>query len=107
MTFLAGLWLVVGLVCVFVGKTAIGAATAHIEETYPAVFKKLSRHGVLFKGLEGSPDRARRGIAGPLLTGWLPAELKGDPVIKRAQSHWRGAFVGMIACFVFAVLTLG
>ena len=104
---LAMVSVVAAVACVFAGKTVIAAAVAHVQETHPDEFARLSRHGLLpFKGLSGDTDRARRGIAGPLLTGWLPPALKDDPVIRAAQGYWRLAFLGMIGFFGLALVLL-
>ncbi|MBY8978181.1 hypothetical protein KHP62_20390 [Rhodobacteraceae bacterium NNCM2] len=99
---------VIGVVaCVFIGKTIIAAAVAHVEETYPDEYAKLSRHGLLpFKGLSGDTDRARRGLAGPLLTGFLPKAMRDDPVLQHAKFHWRLSFAGIFVCFFLAMITL-
>lgn len=102
MLFVAG-----AVACVFTGKTIIAAAVAHIEEHYPDEFAKLSRHGLLpFKGFSGDTDRARRGLAGPLLTGFLPKAMKDDPVLLHAKFYWRAAFAGIFVCFLLAMIAL-
>ncbi|MEM0923009.1 MAG: hypothetical protein AAGF44_10550 [Pseudomonadota bacterium] len=96
------------LVCLFLGKAAIAAAASHVETAHPGEFKRLSRFGLLpIKGLSGDADRVRRGLAGPLLTGFLHKDLRGDPVIKAAQTQWRMAFSGMILSMILAMFTLG
>ena len=95
------------LVCLFLGKTAIAAAAVHVEEHYPAEFKRLSNFGLLpIKGLSGDADRVRRGLAGPLLTGFLHKDLRRDEVIAGCKRQWRLSFAGMIALMVLAIATL-
>ncbi|MEM7239345.1 MAG: hypothetical protein AAF501_16185 [Pseudomonadota bacterium] len=107
MIILAILFGIAGIACVFAGKTVIAAAISHVQETYPDEFARLSKHGLLpIKGLSGDADRARRGLAGPLLTGFLAAPLREDPVIRQAKTYWRIAFFGIIAFFVLALIAL-
>ena len=106
MMILSGLCVLAALASVFAGKAVIAAAVAHVEETHPAEYERLSRHGALFRGMQGSVDRARRGIAGPLLTGFLPRPLRGDPVLQKAKGMWRLAFAGMIGFFTLAIAFL-
>ncbi|MEM7178931.1 MAG: hypothetical protein AAGD47_08460 [Pseudomonadota bacterium] len=107
MVALALLFVIGAVACVFIGKTIIAAAVAHIEEAYPDEFARLSRHGLLpFKGLSGDTDRARRGLAGPLLTGFLPEAMREDAVLIHAKRHWRLAFCGILICFLLAMVTL-
>ncbi|MEL6476909.1 MAG: hypothetical protein AAFR17_06220 [Pseudomonadota bacterium] len=107
MTVLTVICLVALLVCLFLGKAAIAAAAAHVETAHPAEFKRLSNYGLLpIKGLSGDADRVRRGLAGPLLTGLLHKDLRGDPVIRGCQMQWRLCFAGMLLCMVLAILSL-
>lgn len=107
MIALALLFVIGAVACVFAGKTIIAAAVAHIEEVYPDEFARLSRHGLLpIKGLSGDTDRARRGLAGPLLTGFLPKAIRDDEVLIHAKRHWRLAFAGILVCFLMALVTL-
>ncbi|MEM8793615.1 MAG: hypothetical protein AAGE80_18495 [Pseudomonadota bacterium] len=106
MTVLTALCVVAAIACVFAGKTVIAATIAHIQEAHPSEYERLSRHGVIFKRMQGDMDRARRGIAGPLLTGFLPAPLKSDPVIQKAKTWWRLAFTGMVGFFTLSLVFL-
>ncbi|MEM7506067.1 MAG: hypothetical protein AAF415_04920 [Pseudomonadota bacterium] len=107
MKVIAFLWLAGGLIAMFIGKSAIASAAEHVAQTYPERFAKYARHGFLqVKAISNDMDRARRGLAGPLLIGRLPQELRDDPLIRRCQKGWRQAFLGMIACFAMAFFTL-
>ncbi|MEM9100047.1 MAG: hypothetical protein AAGC79_16145 [Pseudomonadota bacterium] len=106
MMVLCALSVVAAIAAVFAGKTVIAAVIAHIQETHPKEYERLSRHGVIFKAMQGDADRARRGIAGPLLTGFLPEPLRSDPVIQKAKSWWRLSFVAMIGFFILSLVFL-
>lgn len=105
---LAGALVVAALILSFVGKAAVATAAARVEEAYPDEFARISKpRPWAIKGLSRDIDRARRALAGPLLTGFLKEELKADLAIRGCQKQWRLSFLGVVLCFALAILALG
>ena len=106
--------LIVGYVlagCAFLlviwGQGVLAHAVQVVRERHPAEFKTLSGYGLTpLKGFSNDDQRARRGLAGPMLTGRLPGKLREDTQILALQRQWRMCFGGILGCMVLFILII-